>query len=274
MRRSFSIVQAFAWTFAAALGLQALLALLNELAPAMTGDLVTLASLEGLVFGLVIFLVYTRYVPNLGWRAALGVRPTHPGLIGIGLLLGVVLQAPADTLQAVVESLFGPAPEDQILQRALLMRAEDQVEAAMMMLSTGCLVPIVEELMFRGVFFGALLRTTTAGIAALVTGAAFVVCHLDTRIWLPLALVATVMSGLRWFSGSVLPSIALHMAFNAVTLMAVLGQLVPVDQRLGLPWQAAALGWLAAVGLSVAAWQLARRSVDAERARAEDDHGS
>jgi hypothetical protein len=225
------------------------------------------------VFGLVIFLVYTRYLPTQSWRSALGVRPTHPALTVIGFLLGIALQAPADTLQALVEYFFGPAPEDQVLQRALLMRAEDQTEAAMMMLSTACLVPLVEELMFRGVFFGALLRNTSARITALVTGAAFVVCHLDTRIWLPLALVAAVMSALRLLSGSVWPGIALHIAFNAVTLTAVLQRLVPLDQRLALPWQMATLGWLAVAGLCVAAWQVARTSVDAERARLEDEHG-
>jgi membrane protease YdiL (CAAX protease family) len=134
-------------------------------------------------------------------------------------------------------------------------------------------VPLVEELMFRGAFFGALVRTTSAGVAAGVTGAAFVVCHLDTRIWLPLALVAGVMSGLRLLSGSVLPSIALHIAFNAVTLTSVLLGLVPIDHRFELSWQVALLGWLVVAALCVGAWHLAGASLDAEQARLEDEHG-
>ncbi len=273
MERRFTIVQLFAWTFAARLGLEALLVVLHMVNPGLVSDLVTLGSLEGLVFGLAIFAVYSRYLAGQAWRYALGVRPTHPGLTALGLALGIALHAPADTLQGVVEHFFGPPPEDQVLQRALLMRAEDQFGAAMMMLSTACVVPLVEELMFRGAFFGALVRTTSAAVAAGVTGAAFVVCHFNTRIWLPLALVAVVMSGLRLLSGSVLPGIALHIAFNAVALTSVILGLVPIDHRFDLSWQVAVLGWLLVAALCVAAWHLAGASADAEQARLEDEHG-
>jgi hypothetical protein len=93
------------------------------------------------------------------------------------------------------------------------------------------------------------------------------------RIWLPLALVAAVLSLLRLVSGSVFPGFALHLAFNAATLTLVLQKLAPVDQRLNLSWQVAALGWLASAVLVVAGVRLARHSDDGERGRAEDDAG-
>ena len=242
MKRRFSVVAAFGWACGVTVALQGVLALLYGFFPSVTIDLVTLGSVSALVYGFAIFLIYSLYARDRSWTAALGVRIADPTLIVLGLLLGIALHAPADSLQGLVEWAAGPTPEQQVAHRALLMRAEDQLDAAMMMLSTACLVPLVEEFLFRGVIFGALVRNLSALMAALVTGALFVVVHTETRIWLPLCVVATVLSVLRVISGSVLPGFALHLAFNAVTLTLMIERLVPVDQRLGLSWQLSVTG--------------------------------
>src|SRR5690606_20489700 len=248
MRPSFGALQLFLWTFGSTLTLISGFQVIEALWPGSSSDLVTLGAVEALVYGSTVFLVWHVYANQRPIPVVLGLRRSHPMLPALGLGLGGTLQAPVDTLQYVVEWLFGPASEEQVLSRSLMLRAETELEAAMMMLSVAFLVPLVEELLFRGAFFGALRARMSAPMAALLTGASFVVCHVQPRIWLPLMAVAAVLSMLRVVSGSVLPGFALHLGFNAVTLALVVLRLVPVD-RLGLSWQLSLLGWALTFGL-------------------------
>ena len=265
-------MQVFLWTFGSTLGLITSFQVVETLLPGSTTDLVTLGAVEGLIYGLSCFLVWQLYASNKPVLEFLAIRRTHPVLPVLGLLLGIALQAPADTLQAIVEAVAGPPSEELLLRRAAMMRAESELEAAMMMLSAACVVPLVEELLFRGAFFGGLRSHSSAVSAAFMSGLAFVICHLDPRVWLPLAAVAVVLSLLRVVSGSVLPGFALHLAFNAVTLALVVLRIVAVDRRLDLPWHLSLAGWVATLLLLYAVLRVAE-SDEATRARIQDDAG-
>ena len=270
MDRQFGTSQVFLWTFGSTLGLIATFSVLEAIQPGAANDLVSLGATEGLVYGLTAFLVWQLYASERGVIQFLGIRKTHPLLPVLGLALGVSLQAPADTLQFVVEWSVGPPSEVGVLARAAMMRAETPLTAAMMMFSAACLVPLVEETLFRGAFFAGLRSQLTGVGAAIMTGVCFVVCHLEPRVWLPLAVVAGVLSLLRVVSGSVIPGFALHCSFNAVSLALVVLGVIPVDRRLNLAWQASLAGWLVSAGLVYAVLRVGA-TVDAEQARAEDD---
>jgi membrane protease YdiL (CAAX protease family) len=270
VERQFGTSQVFLWTFGSTLGLVATFAVLEAILPGATNDLVSLGAVEGLVYGLTAFLVWQLYAAERGVVQFLGIRKTHPLLPLLGLALGVSLQAPADTLQLVVEWSAGPPSEADMLSRAAMMRAESPLMASMMMLSAACLVPLVEEALFRGAFFSGLRRQLPGAGAATLTGLSFVICHLEPRVWLPLASVAVVLSLLRLVSGSVIPGFALHSSFNAVSLALVVLGVIPVDRRLNLPWQTALAGWLLTGALVYAVLRLGA-TAEAEQARAEDD---
>ncbi|HEY6726601.1 MAG TPA: type II CAAX endopeptidase family protein [Polyangiaceae bacterium] len=270
MERQFGTSQVFLWTFGATLGQVACFAALRAIEPGSATDLVSLGAVEGLVFGLAAFLVWHLYGRARSVGDFLGVRRTHPLLPIVGLALGVSLQAPADTLQFVVEWSLGPPDEAEVLARAAMLRAETPYAAAMMMLSAAFLIPLVEEVLFRGAFFAALRAEVTRTGAAVLTGVCFVICHVEPRVWLPLAAVATVLSVLRVVSGSMLPGFALHLGFNAVSLAVVVLGVIPVDRRLNLPWQMSLAGWLLSAGLIQAMLKLGT-TADAEQARTEDD---
>lgn len=270
MQREFGVLQVFVWTFIAALALITSYVVLDAVQPAGTKDLVTLGALQGLVYGLCAFFVWRWYAADKAVAEFLGIRRTHPLFAVIGLGLGVTLQAPADTLQMVVEWVAGPQTEEEIVSRALMLRTETELEAAMMMVSVACVIPLAEELLFRGALFGGLKRRHSSTVAAVLTGACFVVSHMQPRLWLPLAAVAAVLSLLRAVSGSVLPGFALHLGFNAVSLAVIVLGVTPVDRRLSLPWQFSLLGWALSAALVVWVFYLAKTS-EADLARAEDD---
>jgi len=139
------------------------------------------------------------------------------------------------------------------------------------MLTAAGLVPLVEELFFRGALFSLLRREHSALGAAIVSSVCFVASHVDIKEWLALSVVAVALAQLRATSGSLLPCVALHVAFNAVTVAAhVSGVSTPWQpMRLGLPL--IIVGWAATAALVLAVQRVASRSPEAAAARAEDE---
>jgi membrane protease YdiL (CAAX protease family) len=80
--------------------------------------------------------------------------------------------------------------------------------------------PVVEELTFRGLGF-ALLEPYGKWTAIVATGVLFGVWH-GLIVALPvLATFGVLLGWLRWSTGSVYPSIALHAIFNGIAIASV-----------------------------------------------------
>lgn len=82
--------------------------------------------------------------------------------------------------------------------------------------------PVLEEICFRGLLYPALRRRLPASAAIPVTSVAFALAHQPGTTWLPLAILASVFGWLVETTGSVVPSIAAHMAFNAIPVATLL----------------------------------------------------
>ena len=101
----------------------------------------------------------------------------------------------------------------------------------LMALCTVLLVPITEELLFRGIFFGGLYnRHPTAAFA--VSTVVFALVHVVTYVGMypPLTLVlcflqylpAGIALGLAWAkSGSILAPVVMHILINAIGILAM-----------------------------------------------------
>ena len=106
-------------------------------------------------------------------------------------------------------------------------------------------------------------------VAGLVSGASFVVVHPDPRHWPALSVVSAVLSGLRVASGSLLPCLGLHVAFNAAGVLALVTGNASATHPLEVPPTPLVASWLAAGLLLVVLLRLANNP-GASRARAED----
>jgi membrane protease YdiL (CAAX protease family) len=82
--------------------------------------------------------------------------------------------------------------------------------------------PVVEEVCFRGLLYPALRQRFRAGTAIVLSSLAFAAFHLPPTVWLPLAVFAAALAWLVEATGSVVPSIAAHMALNGLTVATVL----------------------------------------------------
>jgi uncharacterized protein len=79
--------------------------------------------------------------------------------------------------------------------------------------------PVVEEVFFRGALFGGLraqegLARPTSH-AVFVSSLLFTIVHVRWQSFAPILLVGLIIAGLRVLSGSLVPAILAHMAFNA-----------------------------------------------------------
>ena len=88
------------------------------------------------------------------------------------------------------------------------------------------IAPICEETFFRGFAFAGLLRGMSAPLAALLSAVLFTAAHGDLGSAAPLFVLGLLLAYLRWRSGSIWPSIALHMSNNLIATIFVVAALV------------------------------------------------
>lgn len=238
--------------------------------PATAYDITSLGAVEALVFVLGVLVVLTLHGrAEAGLSDALGLRPTHPALAVLGVALGVVTHFPAESVDALFQKL-SPTPDSELAARAALLSASTPLRLAFVMFVVACAGPLVEELFFRGALYGALRRQRPLVGTTLVTAACFVLGHLDYRMWPALAVVALVLSYLRAVSGSLLPSLAMHVTFNAVTELAIVTGHAPVTGPAKIEVLPTAVGCAATAGLVLGVKYVAARAAVARRGRAED----
>ena len=87
--------------------------------------------------------------------------------------------------------------------------------------------PFVEEVVFRGVLYPAVARKLGRTAAIFGVSAIFLLVHAEQyggeiAYLLPLGLLSVVLTALRAYSGSLLPSFALHLLFNFVQVIIIL----------------------------------------------------
>ena len=267
--RRLSPGEALLWAVGAVWLLWSCSALLTALLPGGM-QIAALAAAEVVALLIAVFLVVRIYAPEERLSAALAIRPADVPLVGLGLALGVVVHLPSAALRVLMESWL-PTPPSELLQRGVLLSGDRAGGLLTLLVATACVVPLVEELLVRGALFGGLVRSSSRTVAIGVTALCFVVLHLMQWRNAPmLLLTGAVLGFLRGLTGSILPSLAMHAAFNATTVLA-----------LGLGWTSAEVIWrpasslvlvgvAAMLGLVWSAWWLAERSAVARAGRASD----
>ena len=86
-------------------------------------------------------------------------------------------------------------------------------------LSITIYAPIVEEILFRGYLFKALLPHFPIQVSALISGIGFSLFHLQLTVLVPFMLVGWLFANTRIKSGSLLPSIFAHASINSLSMI-------------------------------------------------------
>lgn len=115
---------------------------------------------------------------------------------------------------------------DSVLIRLKLQREFLRaVPLIVIILCLGIIPPVTEELFFRGYLFKALRATSSARSTILVSSVFFALFHLLTPVglaierFLPSMLMGIVLGWVAWRTGSCIPGILLHSAYNSSLLL-------------------------------------------------------
>lgn len=82
--------------------------------------------------------------------------------------------------------------------------------------STVVVAPLVEEIIFRGLIQSRLSRAVPGWLAVLLAAAIFGICH-GEPVWMAYAFfLGAVFGFVAWRSGSILPTVVMHVVFNAL----------------------------------------------------------
>jgi len=151
---------------------------------------------------------------DLGWRWPRrgGLRTPLATLVGAYLALGIYVGA----LEAA--GLEGLLPESSFPKVAF---REPSLAALVGVMALG-LAPLAEETFFRGFVFEGLRHRWGLWWSALASGILFGLMHLQVGAMIPFSAIGVVFALAYAYSGSILPSVAAHMAFNSVSFGVML----------------------------------------------------
>jgi membrane protease YdiL (CAAX protease family) len=187
----------------------------------------SLATIAGLVF----FLA-KAYLSEAGFRRA-GIVPRRPGrdvaLSGPAAVIGLLLTLMTLTLVNSVATAMGhPSPP---VNHGILQQMQELAwgaELAGLLISAVLVAPVLEEFFFRGLVQTWLLAVWGGAKrwpVVLTAAAVFSVVHLGAVTWhaLPgLFVLGIVLGWLYERTGSLLPAVLVHMAFNGFNVAFVL----------------------------------------------------
>ncbi len=178
----------------------------------------------GLAFGFFIVPFWVTHRKGSGLIADLGFHARWSDAWRGGVL-GAVLQFPVLTilywpilrlLDKTASDLEGPA-------RSLGDRANGVSGAILLVVIVGVLAPIFEELFYRGLLQRALLKRGLPPVLAVgITALLFGLSHFQLLQLPALVLAGAVFGWLAHHFGRLGPAIAAHVAFNMVTVAALL----------------------------------------------------
>jgi membrane protease YdiL (CAAX protease family) len=158
----------------------------------------------------------------------------------LGAVLALLLQGPVGYLMVLVERRF-PTPPAELKAQLVQLTPESPLLGALMFVGVALLVPYAEELFFRGALFTQLERHSPRFVTLWTTSLAFTLAHVgQPRHWPALFVLALVLGVLRRQSRSIWPGVALHAAFNAITLLHVFIKRPTEPEVPNIPWQVAA----------------------------------
>lgn len=164
----------------------------------------------------IVGIVWSLVLAGLMYRIALRRvlrprgRPAHRALLGLLVLLAAM---PVVQGLFLVMQLFG-TPQ---LQEQVVWMTERRDGWQWMVIVAVVVAPIVEEVGFRGLLFLGMRRIAGPRMAIVASSALFGLVHVQVNVVAPLAVFGVFLAYLVEVTGSLLPSIVAHMAFNGLT---------------------------------------------------------
>ncbi|MDB4944075.1 MAG: hypothetical protein JWP97_3609 [Labilithrix sp.] len=264
-RRPLSFLAAASWTLVVAITVGVAVAIIDAVHPGAFDDVVTIAACKVLAYSLALFGLLRMHDPTASIRAFVGLR-RPPFLVALlALVAGAGLAPGAMWLNELFARRF-PATPEETQQLEHVFGAETLGKKVALVVALVVIMPVADELFFRGALFTPLKRGRRAHIVILATAAYDTLLGgVSPRVLASMLATSLVIAWIRAVSGSVVPSVLARVGFFAVQIVPLV--LVADDRLSGRVVLAATALALAAIGgLAVAT----RRSPGTMEARLQD----
>ena len=183
------------------------------------------AALYGLLAVVALFVIQSALMLLLTWLVVLkphrlkladiGLRPTYRGWYRLAVAAGFLCLPLVGAVNLLIQQLLG-APIENPQLRSLAPEGFSWTSMIVMLLLVGVLVPIIEEIIFRGLILGWLRKHLHFAVAAPISAVFFSVVHGIPQLMPALAVMGLVLAVFAERSGSLWPAIVVHGVFNSL----------------------------------------------------------
>lgn len=150
----------------------------------------------------------------------IGLRPTYSGWYRLAVGLGLICMPVISIINVAWQDLLGEVMENPQMQ-ALAPDGFSWTSLLLMLALVGVLVPFIEEVIFRGVLLGWLLKRLRFAYAAPLSAVIFSIAHGLPQLIPALAVMGLILATVAWRSGSLWPSIVVHGVFNSAMTVSL-----------------------------------------------------
>lgn len=149
-----------------------------------------------------------------GWPR-LGFRSFDWGRGLLWVIAGLVLTLAVNLAWEPIREMLGWAAQAEVLP----LFGGGLWGLAWALLVGAIVAPVAEEVFFRGFLFAGLRDRLGLGWGIAISALIFGVVHLTPGVLVPIALMGAILAGLYELTGSLWPSILLHMSINALAMI-------------------------------------------------------
>jgi membrane protease YdiL (CAAX protease family) len=181
---------------------------------------IALGQLASYIPILIVALPLIRWLSCRSLRE-LGLGPPTGRIVLAGIGGAVAMYVTAFLAAAVQYAFTREQPHEAAV--SLFQSAHDPALIVTFGALAAVAAPFVEELIFRGFLFNALLRYLPVWFAAAISGLAFGLSHGSLTAFIPLACTGVVLAYVYYLTGSLTASMITHGLFNLLNLVAITG---------------------------------------------------
>jgi membrane protease YdiL (CAAX protease family) len=182
---------------------------------------ITVLSFQGAAL---VFIALFLREHRAGWAEAFGFYNRWPRAVLAGIVAACVFLPIGFRLQQLSGQLIGRfshlKPEEQLPVQTL-RGAVSWGDRLMLGVVTILLVPVAEEMLFRGILYPWIKRIGFPRLAVWGTALAFAAMHLNLETLLPLFVLALALIALYEWTDNLLAPISAHALFNALNFALV-----------------------------------------------------
>jgi len=165
-------------------------------------------------------MLHIVWIERGGRMADLGIHTRGvPAAVALGLIGFLAVQPFIFSLEAIQSHLLRVIPMQDALQ--VMLFTTSPTVLLLSCIIAGLIVPVTEELLFRGFLQPALRRWVSPAMSVVLSAAFFAAAHMDLYNLLPLFILGLALGYVYARSRSIIAPIVLHAAFNGTSLLAL-----------------------------------------------------